>query len=488
MAEDGRPLVAVVGGGVSGLAAARVLAGLAPAALEEKLEGVGVVLLEASGRLGGKILTGELGGHLVELGPDQLLRRDPSAERLCRHLGLGDDLVAPVPGGAAVYSYGEMRPLPRGLVLGVPTDLDALAASGIVSADGVSRAGKGATDAAVISAAELGLAGDGGAERTAGSLLRERLGDEVVDRLVDPLLGGINAGGVDAMSLAVSAPHVARALCGARQVVGPLRALARPAVPAAGAPAGPVFLGLRGGLGRLVDRCRAELERSGVDVRIATPARGLRLLPDGGVEVATASGEAIRCDGVVLASPGHDAAALLGEAAPEAADELAGVPYASVAVLTARYAPGSVELPGQWSGVLVPRIERMLMTAATWLSVKWPWMVPDGSVLVRVSAGRYGDERIAGLDDASLAERLLEELGAVSGVDAQPAEVSVTRWERAFPQYRPGHPRRIEAVRQMLAAGGPVELAGAVLGGIGVPACIRSGESAAVRLAARLRR
>jgi oxygen-dependent protoporphyrinogen oxidase len=473
-----RPVVAVIGGGMSGLAAARSLS----------RRGAEIVVLEAAERFGGKVHTGRLpgSGAVVELGPDQFLRRDPSAEQWCRELGLGELLVAPAARTAGVYSYGRMRELPSGLVLGLPTDLDAVAASGVVSPAGVERA-RADADASgehpPMTAAELGLTpAEGGAvpaerERSAGALLRPRLGDEVVDRLVDPLLGGINAGSVDTMSLGVSAPVIAAALAGQRHVIPALAARA-----STGGDAESPFYGLRGGLGQMVDACVAELRALGVQLRPSTAVAALERAGTRFV-VHTLAGGRIEADAVVLAAPGASSASILQHLLPDAATELGAVPYASVAVLTLAYRRGTIETPEHWSGVLVPRVEGMLMTAATWLTTKWPWMAVDDLQLVRISAGRFGDPRIKEMSDDDLACELAGELERVIGATAHPDDWHLVRWDRSFPQYRPGHRFLVERLRQMLGRWPGLELAGALLGGIGIPACISSGTAAAARVA-----
>ncbi len=489
MPEADQPVVAVVGGGISGLAAARALACATAGPVPR------VVLLEASASVGGKIAGAELAGQQVELGPDQFLRRDPSAERLCIELGLGDDLVAPAPASAAVWSRGQLRGLPRGLVLGVPTDLRALAASGIVSAAGVERAaGDETAGGPALSAAEVGLDPDGAPEleRSAGQIFRGRLGDEVVDRLIDPLLGGINSGSVDTLSLGVVAPQIAGALVGHHDVVAPLAATLPAAAPARRAPS--VFLGLRGGLARMVDACAADLNRRGVEMRPRWGVHSLEHLPAGGAgrrwRVVGPSG-ALEADAVVIAIPGYAAKPILEGLAPVAAGLLGGVAYASVAVATFAFEADRLSLPGEstWTGCLVPRVEGLTMTAATWLSEKWPWMSTPDTGFVRVSAGRFGDDRIADLDDDALADRLGDELRSVASLPSalKPKARGVTRYPASFPQYRPGHAQLIRRATGDLAAKAPgVELAGAVLGGIGIPACITSGEAAARRVLAHL--
>lgn len=479
MTED-RPTYAVVGAGVAGLAAARLLAGLEP--VSEGAAGNGgarVVLVEASDRPGGKVRTGEVAGVPVELGPDQFLRRDPSAERLARHLGLGDRLRAPAGGTAGIYARGELRRLPAGLVLGVPTDLEALAASGIVSREGLAAIERGVGRAAAYSAGELGLGDEPGAEeQAAGELLRPQLGDEVVDYLVDPLLGGINAGRVDSLSLAVTAPGVARALLGERHVLSALGALPPPT-----ANGGPVFYGLEGGLGDLVAAAAGELQAAGVELWLGTAARSLAGGP-GGYLLET-SGGTLACEGVVLAPPAGQTARLLQELAPAAARLLGDVVYADVSLVTFAFEEGALVLPEGWTGLLVPAREGRLMTAATFSSRKWPWMRRPGVELLRVSAGRFGDERASRLGDEELAEVLLAELRQVSGSSAPLLDRLVTRWRASFPQYRPGHRAGIARARQALPPG--VALAGAALGGIGIPACISSGERAAAEVLAATR-
>jgi oxygen-dependent protoporphyrinogen oxidase len=487
----------VIGGGISGLAAARFLAGAAPvsepppgadaspperrwaaaAAVDE------VVLLEASERLGGKVLTGSFAGGPVELGPDQFLRRNPSAERLCRLLGLGDDLVAPAAASAAVYAAGRPRQLPAGLVLGIPTDLEAVAMSGIVGRQGVEfAAGDAERPGPVLEAADVGLeaggATDAGRERSAGAILRPRLGDEIVDRLIDPLIGGINAGSIDNLSLGTVAPQIARLLVGHSDVIAPLRSAGtggsdekRPSP----------FLGLAGGLGRLVGGLEGELRHLGCDVRLGCPARRLRRASNqSGYTVEFAGGE-VTADGVVLALPAAHAAGLLQEVALEAAEQLSTISYGSVAVVTFAFDEAMPDDVSAWSGILVPRLEGTLMTALTLLSQKWPW-VSTGSPerpLARVSAGRHGDRRIDSLSDGELSEALVAELATAAGVTAPVSDCRVQRWAEAFPQYAPGFAARMGTVQRLLHECGALALAGAALGGIGLPACITSGELAA---------
>jgi oxygen-dependent protoporphyrinogen oxidase len=500
----------VIGGGVSGLAAARILAGCKPVS-EAGGTGLGgdaeVLLLESSDRVGGKLLTGMFGAAPVELGPDQFLRRDPSAENLCRHFGLGDDLIAPAVRSAAVYANGRPRGLPAGLMLGVPTNLDALADSGIVGDEALEFArSESERPGPVLSAADVGLdeLADPAAELSAGYLLRQRLGDEIVDRLADPLIGGINAGRLDELSLGTVAPQIARALVGHHDVMGPLAAaMARPGMRPAGAAGGEgaaalppesPFFGLAGGLGRLLPPLKAELREAGCDVRLSCPVLGATRQGTQFV-LSTPEGE-IDADGIVLALPGPEIEQVLGSIGGAVVQGFADIAYASVAVVTFAFAPGTdaagtdARLEG-WSGVLVPRVQGALMTAATFLSAKWPWMTAGADAapgpLVRVSAGRFGDDRIAALSDSEIIRRLLGELPVYTGMPKVPVDFHLHRWDQAFPQYAPGYLSRLTNMRRAVAGLGGVALAGAVLGGIGLPACISSGERAALELASSMR-
>jgi protoporphyrinogen/coproporphyrinogen III oxidase len=522
-------VVAVVGGGISGLAAARVLAGGQPvsgrrdADVEKRgggppdgqdLEDVEVVVLEASERFGGKILSGEFQGRPVDFGPDNFLTRDPSAADLCRRLGLGDDLVPPATNSASMLARGRLRPLPAGLVLGIPTDLQALARSGIVSPTGVARA---ALDLVApgepIRASSLGLrpadgrggrdagrrAGEGAGGRTgtadpcepewtAASILERRLGHEVVRRLVDPLLGGINAGSTEQLSLAVVAPQVAQHLVGQRSVMHALRAMLAGPAGADGSGGGsgkPLFLGLLGGLGRMVTGLVADLEERNVSLRTEAEVTSLRRTTDR-CELETTDGSVV-ADAVVLATPGYSSARLLVDSVPAAAAELGAIPYAPVVLVTLAWASGSIARLPAGSGFLVPACESRLLTGCTVLSAKWPHAAAPGEVVLRASTGRYGDERSSSMSDGELVERVVDELGKLVGAPSRPLASSIQRWPRAFPQYLPGHLRRIERARAALSGAPRIELAGASLGGIGIPACVASGERAAMSVLGRLR-
>jgi protoporphyrinogen/coproporphyrinogen III oxidase len=450
--------VVVVGGGIAGLAAAHELVATG---------GVDVTVLEASDRLGGKVRTEPFAGVPLDAAPDAFLARRPEAMQLCEELGLTDRLVPPATGEAWVWTRGRLRRLPTGLVLGLPTDPVALARSGVLTPLGSARAAvepwlPGAT-----------LAGD----VTIGSVVRRRLGAEVQERLIDPLLGGINAGDTDDLSIDAVAPQLAAAARRSRSIVRGARALT---ATGPGAPTGPVFYGLPGGMEELVRALTRRLEAAGVELCTGAAVTSLAAGGSGRWRVGTADGEVHDADGVVLAAPAFVTAPLLGEVAPEVGATLDAISYASVTLVALAYPADAVPGPLEGSGFLVPRSEGRLMTACSWASSKWAHLGTTGQVLLRVSAGRAGDTRADALDDDALVERLRVELEAAMGLRAEPTEVRVTRWPRAFPQYAPGHLDRMTAAMAALGRAAPgVTLAGAALGGVGLPACIGSGRTAA---------
>lgn len=446
--------VVVAGGGITGLVTAW--------ALRRHPSRPAVTLFEADDRLGGKILGTPFAGlPNVEAGPDMFLTRVPWALELCADLGLGDRLVHPTTGRAYVWHRGRLHPIPAGLVLGVPAGVASLARSSLLSWRGKARA-------AVEPLLPRTDPGD-----NLGRFLRRRFGDEVVELLVDPLIGGINAGDADHLSLGASAPQLADAAGRRRSMLLSLRGQA----PAGTGTAAPPFATPEGGLGTIVAALAAGLD--GVDVRLGTPAPPVEPAGAGRWRVGD-----VEADAVVAAVPAFRATDLLGTVAPEAASIARGVPYASVAVVTLAVPEAAIPRPLDASGHLVPKPEQRHLTACSWASSKWAhWRVP-GQVVLRASLGRFGDEHAIDLDDDALVAAALDDLAEQIGLAGDPTEVRITRWARSFPQYLPGHAGRVAALARSLPPG--VVVAGAAYGGVGIPACIRHGREAAAAVAARL--
>jgi oxygen-dependent protoporphyrinogen oxidase len=455
-----RKRVAVVGGGIAGLAAAVRIRDRAPADTE-------IIIYEQSGRLGGKLRTGELAGVPVERGAESFLAGGPeggesAAVRFAGRLGLGDELVHPAPLRAALAIGGRLEPVPGGTLVGVPGDLSLL---GTVA--------RPAPDADPDEGRPL-LAP--GADVAVGTLVRARYGDEVADRLVDPMLGGVYAGRADQLSLATTMPALARAARTEHTLAGAVRAAQAAAVRV---PGRPVFAAVGGGMSRLVAAAAAA---SGARISLGLPVRevtgtgrGWRLLL--GPVPAPQTDDV---DAVVLAVPARPAARLLSSVDHSAAARVEVLEYASVALVALALPPGT-PLP-DLAGFLVPPTEGTLLKAATFVTRKWP--SPDGPtggpVIVRVSLGRAGEEERLRQDDAVLTATAHAELGALLGAALPPPVASwVQKWGGGLPQYAPGHLDRVALVRAALGAQPGLALAGAAYDGVGIPACVASGESAA---------
>ncbi len=504
-AVAGRLSAVVAGGGVSGLAAA----------LELAEAGFAVTLVEAAAELGGKLVTTSWRGRPLDLGPDAFIARNPAAAELCRRLGLGDELIAPAASSAAVFARGALRRLPAGLALGIPVELAALARSGVVSAPGIARAG---LDLVLPGPDLSGLAErarQGGTDPTIAEVVLPRLGREVFANLVDPLLGGINAGNSRALSFAAAAPALAARLGGRASLIRSLRPAGAqprrwapqrgrsgtrpPAAGGAGAGAGqvpvraassqpgPVFLGLERGLASLVEALVSACRVAGVEIRLRSPLERIRPHgsgeDEGGYVVELAGGAQLEAGAVVLALPAGAAASALDALDPRLAAELAAIPYAGVALVTAAF-DRAAGPPLQGSGVLVPRTAGRLVTAVTFVSNKWPRSSDPGELVVRASVGRHLDESALELDDDRLAETALGEVAALTGLRAPPREILVQRWPASFPQYVSGHLARVERIEQLVARHPGLAVTGAAYRGIGIPACVEDARRVAARLAA----
>lgn len=456
--QAGGAHVVVVGGGIAGLAAAWELV----------RGGARVTLLEASGRLGGKLHADEIAGVPVDLGAESVLARRPEAVALARETGLGGDLEPPAVLGARVWTRGRLRPLPSGHFMGVPGDLRPLAASGLLSAAGLAR----------LPLDHVLPRTDVGTDIAVGRYVAARLGHEVVDRLVEPLLGGVYAGDAYEISLRAAVPQLFAAARDARSLIGAARGLQRKA--AAAGPAGPVFNGIRGGVGRLplavAEACRA----AGATIETGAAVRELRRTGARGWQLALAD-RTLTADAVVLAAPAPAAARLLAAESPAAAAELGTVEYAGMALVTMAFRRR--DLPGlpRSSGFLVPPVDGRTIKASTFSSHKWGWLDEAGgdTFVLRTSVGRYGDEAVLTRDDTDLVRLSREDLGEATGLRAAPVAARVTRWEAGLPQYAVGHTDRVRRIREQVGKLPGLAVCGAVFDGVGIPACVGSGRAAA---------
>ncbi|MFD0265862.1 protoporphyrinogen oxidase [Streptomyces sp. NPDC127106] len=450
----------VIGGGIAGLAAAHRLLGA----------GIGVTLLEAGPRLGGKLYAGELAGARVDLGAESVLARRPEALELARAVGLGGALQPPATTTAHLWTRGALRPMPRGHVMGVPGDLAPLVASGVLSAQGLARI-EAERD---LPPAEIGE------DVAVGEYVAARLGREVVDRLVEPLLGGVYAGDAYRLSMRAAVPQLFEAARTHASLGEAVRDLQRRAAEQP-QQAGPVFSGIDGGIGRLPQAVAAACRAAGARISTDTPVRELRRTPEGWL-VATDTGT-VAADAVVLAVPAEPAARLLDGLAPAAAAELRSVEYASMALVTMAFRRSdlpAVITDGRASGFLVPPVDGRTIKASTFSSSKWTWAGADPDLfLLRTSVGRYADEADLGRADSELVDVSLRDLGEAVGLAARPVASTVTRWDGGLPQYPVGHLARVDRIRTAVAALPGLAVCGALYDGVGIPACIASAGKAA---------
>jgi protoporphyrinogen/coproporphyrinogen III oxidase len=483
--------VAVVGGGISGLAAAhRLRALLGPDAV--------ITVLEQRDRIGGVLRTVELAGVPYDVGAEAFLARRPEVPALLAELGLAAAQVHPTTASASVRAAGRTGPLPGGTLLGVPTSGTRL--DSLLSAEGVAE---------VVAEPGRPLTWEPGADVALGGLLRARFGDELADRLADPLLGGVYAGRVDALGLRATIPALAAALdAGAPSLTAAAdRATTPPAsspshrasspshpgefadspgrVPGSDGPARPtpVFGALRGGYRTLLD---ALAVASGAEVRLRTTVRALDRTADGWRLTLgpTTDPELLDVDAVLLAVPAPAAARLLTGVAADAARAAGEIELASSAVVALAYRSDDAASLPPTSGALIAAREPLSVKGVTHSTNKWSHLAPDGLVRLRASLGRFGEAATLQVDDAELVARTRADLAVLTGITAEPVDVHVQRWGGGLPQYGVGHLDRVRAVEEGMPAS--VAVAGAALHGVGVPACVGTARAAAERLVASL--
>ncbi|MET7616820.1 protoporphyrinogen oxidase [Streptomyces sp. NPDC005408] len=453
--DPGTGHVVVVGGGIAGLAAAhRLLA-----------SGVRVTLLEATDRLGGKLQAGEIEGAPVDLGAESMLARRPEAVELARAVGLADRLQPPATASASVWTRDALRPMPKGHVMGVPADPAALA--GLLTPEGVARI----EHERDLPPAELGD------DVAVGAYVAERLGREVVDRLVEPLLGGVYAGDAYRISMRAAVPQLFEAAKTHASLLEGVRDIQAKA--AGQQAAGPVFMGIEGGVGQLPRAVADAVRDQGGEILMETPVLGMTRTA-GGWDIRTDQC-VIAADAVVLATPAWSASALLAAECPAAAAELGQVEYASMALVTMAFRRSDLSGMPDGSGFLVPPVDGHTIKASTFSTRKWGW-VDEGSpdlFVLRTSIGRYGDEEHLHREDAELVGVSLRDLGEATGLAARPVATEVTRWIGGLPQYPVGHLTRVARIREEIAKLPGLRVCGAAYDGVGIPACIASARRAA---------
>ncbi len=444
--------IVVVGGGVTGLVAARELTA----------SGHEVVLLEGDARLGGQILTVRLEGQLVDVGAEAIHLGAPHVAALVRSLGLAEEVVGARPGTSAMVDRrGRLVPLPAGVGPTGPTQIMPGLRSRMLSPAGLLRAGMEPVFA---------RRGPDAGNQAVGAFVTRRFGREVTDTFVDPLLGNLHGGSVHALGLRETAPQLVPT---AEQGRSLLLAAARRRKPAGTSGGQPMFANWAGGLTTFVERLAA----GGGDVR--TGARVAALEPRAsGWQVGLADGSTLRADRVVLAIPSASVGALLSDAVPELDQLIGSTPMVSVATVVLGYDPGDAAenpLLARYNGLLLSSRQARTMKAMTNIGRKWP----SGPLhLIRASVGRLGGTDADDLSDAELVERVEEDLAQLAGLHARPLCGRVVRWPQSMPQLGVGHLERVKAARAGLRPRG-LHLAGCTIDGLGIGACVRSGQAVA---------
>lgn len=437
--------VAVIGGGLAGIAAA----------LQLGERGARVHLIEKASRLGGKVDEVSVDGIVIPRAADNFLARRHEVSDLADRLGLANELTSPSARSPRIYRDGRLHPVPPS-VLGIPATNE-LSATGLISAAGNARALEDRT-----------LPDDRpAADESVGAMVRRRLGDEVLEYLVDPLLGGINAGDSDRLSLESGAPQLAELRAHGPSLLDAAEAFLknRPT------PGGPVFRSIRGGICRLVDAAEAEL-RSMANVSIETECAPT-LRPNGSRWTVGSHD----VDRVIIATPSSAAASLVQSFAPDLSRRLETLDYSSVAVVVLVLAAGTLDIDPAISGVLVPRACGLHVTAVSFASHKWPDLADDGRQILRISVGRRDDLRWRDLSDDELIDVICSDASEVLGQPVPSGKWAIARWPQSLPQYDVGHADWLRGVDDACQDFPGLTLVGAWRDGLGLPAVVASGQS-----------
>lgn len=456
--------VAIVGGGISGLATAYFLQEEA----RRRGQTVNCTLLEREQRLGGKTLTEKVEGCVIETGPDSFLTLKPQAVDLCERLGLSDLLTGMDPARSRVYILceGKLRKVPDGLASIVPTKLTPFLTTDLLTPWGKARM---LLDVFVPPKRD-------GVDESLASFIRRRLGSEALERIAEPLMAGIYAGDAEQLSMLTNFPRLVELELNHRSLVTGALAKRREAAHDPGRTSGrPTFMTLRGGLGVMVEALASQLK----GVSILTGRKVVALRGEGPYELELEDATVLGADTVVVATPAYVSADLLRESNPRVAAVLDSIPYVSTATVSLAYDRSSFSNPLDGSGFVVAPIENRRVTACTWISSKWPSHSPPDRVLLRCFLGRAGDEELLHRGDDELCRIAQDEIKSILHVSAEPVLKRVHRCDRSLPQYVLGHMEKLTALDEGMSGLPGVFLTGAAFRGVGLPDCIKQAALAA---------
>ncbi|WP_409068286.1 protoporphyrinogen oxidase [Bacillus velezensis] len=460
MSGDKKHLV-IIGGGITGLAAAFYM----EKEIKEKQLPLEVTLIEAGPRAGGKIQTAHKDGYIIERGPDSFLERKKSAPQLVKDLGLEHLLVNNATGQSYVLVNETLHPMPKGAVMGIPTKIAPFISTGLFSVPGKARA---ALDFVLPASKPK-------EDQSLGEFFRRRVGDEVVENLIEPLLSGIYAGDIDKLSLMSTFPQFYQTEQKHRSLIlGMKKSRPQPSGQQLTAKKQGQFLTLTTGLQTLVE----ELEKQ---LTLTKVMKGTKVTHIGreekGYSVTLDNGKVLYAEGCIVTAP-HKAAAKMLSDLP-AVSCLKDMHSTSVANVALGFPEGAVKMEHEGTGFVISRNSDFSITACTWTNKKWPHAAPEGKTLLRAYVGKAGDESIVDLSDNEIIKIVMEDLKKVMKMNGEPEMTCVTRWNESMPQYHVGHKERIKELRDALKASYPgVYATGASFEGVGIPDCIDQGKAA----------
>ncbi|WP_100403356.1 protoporphyrinogen oxidase [Bacillus sp. FJAT-42315] len=461
MLEENKKVV-VIGGGITGLTTAYYLQKQA----KENQLALDITLIEATPRLGGKIQTVRKDGFVIERGPDSFLERKASAARLAKEVGLGEQLVNNSTGQSYVLVNGKLHPMPGGSVMGIPTQIAPFITTGLFSIPGKMRA-----------AADFVLPkSDPQTDQSLGHFFRRRLGDEVVENLVEPLLSGIYAGDIDKLSLMSTFPQFYQVEQKYRSLVlGMKKTTPAPQKQAGTTKKKGIFMTVKNGLESLVEAIEHKLNEG--SVLKGTRVEAIEHKQDGGYALSLNSGTILHADSVVVTTPHFTLPTMMPQY--RFFDGLKDIPATSVATVAMAFPEEAITKDIDGTGFVVSRNSDYTITACTWTHKKWPHTIPDGKVLLRCYVGRAGDEAVVDLSDAEIEQIVLEDLNKTMAITTTPDFTIVSRWKKAMPQYTVGHKQRMADMYEQVDKELPgLFIAGSSFEGLGLPDCIDQGEVA----------
>jgi len=458
----------IVGGGIAGLSAAY-------SAVKMLGGGEDITVLESGETWGGKIVTNQVEGFVIEGGPDTFVVTKPWGMRLCQELGIDQRLKGtnPIQKNTYILHNQRLHPLPGGLTMMIPTEFGPMLRSNLLSWPAKLRMGM---DVLIPAQKTNG-------DESMGDFVTRRLGRQAYERLVEPLMSGIYAGDGDQLSIRATLPMLREMEFEHGGLVKGALALRRRRSKNGKTSSGAasIFTTPQNGLGEITDALVNSLHKAGVNLHSNSPAQSVRQV-NNSFAIGLVNGQAIQTGHLILATPAFVSGQLVTDFAPKLAMELEGIDYVTTSTVSLAFRDNDLVRPLDGYGYVIPRRENRSALACTWTSTKFPHRAPEGYALLRVFIGRAGQEKDIDWNENALLALARKEIALTLGIIAQPVVSRVFIWEKAMPQYNVGHLARLERIETELDKFPSLALAGNGYQGIGIPDCIHSGELAVERL------